>query len=124
MALTAMKLFTGTAATKTISQEVLVANTMSPNKRKLWISVTYTDDATGLQKSVTTRDHAAGALDTSTANWSATVWGMVTFVKRKFSVTTPTAIKQNTPIVVTLFGTLTSATANDIYFVDSDFGVN
>ena len=124
MALTAMKLFTGTAATKTISQEVLVANTMSPNKRNLWISVTYTDDATGLQKSLTTRDHAAGTLDASTANWSATVWGMVTFVKRKLSVTTPTAIKQNTPIVVTLFGTLTSETANDIYFVDSDFGVN
>ena len=97
---------------------------MSPNKRKLWISVTYTDDATGLQKSVTTRDHAGGALDTTTANWSATVWGMVSFVKRKLSVTTPTAIRQNTPIVVTLFGTLTSATANDIYFVDSDFGVN
>ena len=38
-------------------------------------------------------------------------------------VTTPTAIKQNTLLTVTLFGTVKSVTANDIYFVDPDFAV-
>lgn len=124
MVLTYTKLYTGTAAAKDISLEILVANTMAANKRNLWATISYTDDTTGLPKSISTRDHAAGSLDDSTANWSATVWGMVSFLKKKLAVTTPTAVKQNTPIIVTLFGTLASTTANDIYFVDPDFGVN
>ena len=67
---------------------------------------------------------AGGALDSSAANWSATVWGVVTLVKRKLEITTPTSIKQDTPITVTLWGYDKSATANDIYFVGPDFGVN
>ena len=124
MVLNSTKLYSGEAATKTVSLEILVADTMAANKRNLWATISYTDDTTGLPKCVTTRDHAAGSLTDSTANWSATVWGMVTLLKKKLSITTPTAIKQNTPIIVTLFGTLASATANDIYFVDPDFGVN
>lgn len=124
MQLITTKLYTGSAAAKTINQEILVANTMSPNKSNLWITVDYTDDATGLPKHISTQDFTAGALDTSTAAWTATVWGLVTLLKRKFEITTPTAIKPNTPITVTLQGTLKSVTANDIYFVDPDFGVN
>jgi hypothetical protein len=123
MALTSVKMFTGAAAVKTITQEVLVADTMAPNKGTLWITVEYTDNATGVAMHATTRDWAGTALDASTAGWSATVWGAVSFNKRKLELATPTAIKPNTPVTVTLWGLVASASANDIYFVDPDFGV-
>jgi hypothetical protein len=123
MALTSAKMFTGAAEPKLITQEVLVADTMAPHKGSLWITVEYQDAATGEAKHVNTRDWASAALDASTADWSASVWGAVTFVKRKLSVTTPTAVKPNTPIYLTLWGTVLSASANDILFVDPDFGV-
>lgn len=124
MALTSVKMFTGAAAIKTITQELLVADTMMPNKGTLWITVEYTDNATGAAMHASTRDWTGAALDASTANWSAVVWGAVSFNRRKLELSTPTAIKPNTPITVTLWGLVASASANDIYFVDPDFGVN
>lgn len=125
MRLTTTKFFTGAAATKTITQEVLIADSISTaNKGSLWLTVEYVDDTTGLTKHLTTRDYAGGALASSTAGWSATTWGMINLLKRKLEVTTPTSVKQNTPIVVTLWGLVKSVTANDIMFVDPDFGVN
>lgn len=124
MMLQSMKFFTDTAAAKTITQELLVANTIAPNAWNLWLDVEYIDDSTGLSKHLTTRDISGGALAASTANWSATVWGAITLLKKKLSVTTPTSVKQNTPITVTIWSTLASASANDIYFIDPDFGVN
>lgn len=124
MMLTTVKLFTDTAAIKTISQEVLVANSMSPTKKSMWLTVEYTDATTGLSKHLSTRDYTGAALDTSTAGWTAAVWGLVTLIKKKLSVTTPTTVKQNTPIIVILWGVDASTTDNDIYFVDPDFGVN
>lgn len=123
MHLTSVKMFTGASAAKTITQEVLVADTMASNAWNLWVTVEYQDATTGAMKHVSSRDVSAGALAASTANWSATVWGAVTFNKRKLSIATPTAVKQDTPIVVTLWGTLAAASANDIFFVDPDFGV-
>lgn len=124
MMLQSAKLYTGSAAIKTITQELLVANTMSPNAGNLWITVEYTDNATGLVKHLSTLDIAASALASSSANWSAAVWGAITLLKRKLEIATPTSVKQNTMIIVTLWGTLASASANDIYFVDPDFAVN
>ena len=124
MRLVSSNLFTDTAAAKTITLETLIATTMSPTKKSMWMTVEYIDNATGLPKHLNTRDFSDSALDASTANWSATTWGMVAFNKRKFSVTTPTAIKPGTLITVTLFGTVKSATENDILFVDPFFGVN
>lgn len=118
------KLYTGDPAVKTITQELLVANTMAPTKRSLWLVVNYIDDSTGATKTITSQDFAGGALATSTANWSATVWGLVTFDKRKIAVTTPTAVKKDTMIEVVLMGYDKSATANDIYMMDPDFGIN
>ncbi len=115
------KMYTGTAGVKTISQEVLVANTMSPTKSSMWMVVNYTDE-NGIPRSENTRDF--GALDSSTANWSATVWGMIGLNKVKFSLTTDYAIKKDSIITVTLFGYQKSASVNDILFVDPDFGVN
>lgn len=124
MRLTTTKLYVDSAASRTVSQEILVADTMAPNKKTLWITVEYIDNATGLPKHLSSRDFSGAALDTSTANWSATVWGMVALEKRKFEIETPTAIKPNTLITVSLCGIVKSTTANDIYFVDPDFGVN
>lgn len=124
MRMSSVKLFSGSAATKTITQEMLVADTMAPTTANVWMTVEYTDATTGLPKHVSTREFPGAALTASTAPWSATTWGMVNFVKRKLEITTPTSIKQDTPIIVTLWGMVKSATANDIYFVDPDFGVN
>ncbi len=123
MKLTCAKIFTDSAATKTITQEILVATTMPASKQSVWMTVEYLDNATGQPKHLDTRDFTAPALDTSTANWSATTWGMVNFNKRKLSVVTPTAVKPDTLIVVTLFGVVKSVTADDILFVDPDFSV-
>lgn len=58
-------------------------------------------------------DYLAGALDVSTANWTATTYGAASLLKRKLSVVTPTAIKPNTPITVVLWSTLKAASTTD-----------
>ena len=125
MLLRSAKTYSGTAAALTITQEVLVSTdfTTQPNKKTLWIEVDYTDDSTGLKKTISSFDSSASGLDSSTAGWSATTWGAVSFNKRKLSVTTPTSVKQDTPITVTLVSIQAAPSANAIYFVDQDFGV-
>ncbi len=123
MRLLMAKLFTDTEGTKTITLEFLVATTFALTKKTAWMTVDYLDATTGLPKHMDTRNFDDSALDASTAGWSATTWGMVGFNKRKMSITTPTAIKQNTLVTVTLFGVKASTTADDILFVDPDFAV-
>jgi hypothetical protein len=117
------KVYQSAAAIKTITQEFLVANTMSPTDATVWMEVTYVDDATGFPKTVSSRNTLASPapLAISTATWlpSAT-WGSITFNKNKVSVTTPTAIKQDTTVVVTLNIGVKSASSLDILFVDPD----
>lgn len=119
------QLYTGSAATKTITLELLIANSFSGsfNARNAYFDVTYIDDTTGLPVHYSTRDMAAGALTTSTAAWSATTYGAITLVKRSIAFTTPTTIKQDTPIIVTYRQTLVSGSANDILFVDPAFAL-
>lgn len=121
------KMYTGASGAKTVSLEMLIADTMLASgaevatKSSLWMTVSYTDSS-GIPRSENTRGF--GSLDASTAPWSATVWGMISLVKKKLSVTTQYAIKQDSVITVTLFGYAKSASVNDILFVDPDFGVN
>lgn len=121
------KMYTGATGVKTVSLEVLIADTMLAagseiaTKSSLWMTVSYTDSS-GIPRSENTRGF--GNLDASTAPWSATVWGMISLVKKKLSVTTQYAIKQDSVITVTLFGYAKSASVDDILFVDPDFGVN
>lgn len=117
------KVFTDVAGIKTITQEFLVANTFTPTKRTAWITVEYTDNATGAPRHMSTRDIDGAALDTSTAPWSAVTWGMIAFNKHKIQATTPTAVKQDTMITVTFWHSLPSATSADVLFVDPDFSV-
>lgn len=121
MQLPSVKLFTGDPAVKTLTLEMLVADTLTPTKDKVWGVLTYTDDATGALKSISSRDF--GTLVSSSAGWTFDAWGTVNFQKYKIALTTPTAVKKDTLIIFTLFGTMASATADDILFVDPDFGI-
>ena len=121
--LPAAKIYTDSAATKTIALEFLVASTMAPTKRHAWITVEYTDNSTGLPKHVSTFDPSGGALDTSTADWSSSTWGMITLNKKKCSITTPTSVKQDTTIFVTFWFAMTSSGDQDILFLDHDFSI-
>lgn len=116
------KFYTETAAAKAITLEALLATTITgADKSTLWIDVQYTDDTTGLPVCLSTRVLAGGALEVSTAGWSATSYGAIFFNKKKFSLTTPSSIKKDTMIYVWLRGYVKSNTANDIMFVCPDF---
>ena len=121
--------FTDTAGTREITVNLLIATTLTNvSKQSVWITIDYTDNATGLKKSINTRDYLAGALDVSTANWTATTYGATSLLKRKLSAVTPTAIKPNTPITVALWSTVKAASTadelGDIMFLDPEFSVN
>ena len=121
--------FTDTAGTREITVNLLIATTLTNvNKQTVWMTIDYTDNATGLKKSLNTRDYLAGALDVSTANWTATTYGAASLLKRKLSVVTPTAIKPNTPITVVLWSTVKAASTTDelgdIMFLCPEFSVN
>lgn len=119
------KLYTDSAGTKTITGRVLVADTITTaNKESLWLEINYIDNATGLPTSCTTRDFSAAALATDTAAWSATTYGAINLLKRKLEVTTPTAVKPDTPITVLLCGKVKSASALDIMFFDPAVSVS
>ncbi len=119
------KEYTAPAATATITAEVLLADTIATaTKGSMWLEITYIDDSTGLPASITTRNFSAGALDSSSASWSATTYGAINLLKKKMSITTPTSIKQNTMVVVTLCGTWKSASALDIMFFCPDVGLS
>lgn len=112
-----------TAAIKTVTLELLIATTYPAlNKSNLFIDVIYVDSTTGLPVYISSRTDNGGSLDTSTVTWSIDppTWGEVSFNKRKISVTTPTAIKQNTSVIVNLGCTVKSATMLDIMFVCPD----
>ncbi len=120
MRLTASKLYQATAAAKTVTLEVLIADTMTYDKGSLWMDVSYVDNSTGNRVVSSTLVVSGGSLDTSTASWSAATWGAVNLLKRKLALTTPTSIKQDTMVICTLRGTVTSASSNDILFACPD----
>lgn len=117
-----MKIWTADPKVVTITQELLVSNTLpSATKQNTWITVEYTDNATGLPRSVSSIDYSNTVLDTSTAPWSATTWGIVSLLKRRIQIVTPTAVKKDSPIIVTFNCGLPAVNADDILFLDPDF---
>ena len=119
--LTLSKLYQQAAATKTLTLELQITTGFSaPNKSTLWFEVSYIDDSTGLRTTATTEVASGGALDSLAASWSAATWGAINLTKYKLSLTTPTAIKQDTIVLVNLRGTAASASANDVIFVCPD----
>ena len=122
------KLYNQADAVKTITAELLIKDTAafsSPQKNEWWIEVTYTN-SNGSIKTVSSK--ANGALDTSQAVWSSTSYGPNSYSKYKMSVTTPTAIKQNTLVRVAMYSTKPAINPpdgldGDFYFVDPDVSI-
>lgn len=122
MALKLAQYYTGSAEAKTITVNMLIADTMTHDKSTLWLDLSYIDNTTGVSKALTSRLES-GSLDTSTAGWSSTTYGPVTLLKRKIELETPTAVKPGTMITAVLRSTVKSATTSDILFVDPYIGV-
>lgn len=112
--------FLASAATATLTLNLLVSTTFTgANKSNVWAVFSYVDNATGAVKVMSTQDNAAGALDSSTASWSAATYGAVSFDKRKLAVTTSTAIKKDSIVRVMLFWGATMVTSGqDIAIID------
>lgn len=93
------KMYKSAAAAKTITLEALVGTQFGEIlKNTCWVEFVYVDATTGNTVTLSTYDPAAGALTASTAAWSQTTYGAVSFNKIKFSATTPTSIKQDTVV--------------------------
>ena len=122
--LTFAKLYTGDSAQADIALEMLVADTITAaNRDSVSVTVSYVDAATSSRQSVSSRDYLAGSLASSTAEWSATSYGPVIFAKNKIALQTPSSIKTDTLVIVTLSIEFKSASANDLMVVCPDFSV-
>lgn len=87
----------------TLSLELLVSTTFAElNKENCYITVSYVDATTSDEKIAVSRVLGGGALDSSTASWTFTSYGAVSFDKKKITVQTPTSVKQNSVIEVCL----------------------
>ncbi len=119
-----VKYVTSSTATKTITANVLVSDTYTAiSKANMWAEVSYVDDTTGNVLSVTTRDFDGGALDSNTASWTSTSYGALSLAsgKKQLSVTTPTTVRTNTTVSVTVFCASTPVGVNDLFFLCPDF---
>jgi len=118
------KSYSGTSAALVLELELLVSTVATPDKSTCWIDISYVDAATSAAMSVSTKSYAPDALTASgVTDWSAEEWGIIAFTKAKMSVTTPTTVKQNTIVTMTLSMTCGNVNANAVYFVDPDFTV-
>lgn len=129
---TISKLFTqDSATTKTLTLELLVSNSLlgACNKSTVWMDVSYVKRSDSLRVEETTEvfSGAGGSLDTSTADWLPNIGGVVTYGatglnKRKLTLTTANAIKQDTLVMVTFRSTVaaTAGSSTDIFFVCPD----
>lgn len=116
------KLFTQAAASKTLTVSFLWPSGMSdPTKNKVYIVAGYTDNATGNKVYLSSKTAAADSITSSTASWSATTYGAVSFTRYELTLATTSAIKQDTEISLSFLAGVRSGTSNDIIFVDPDF---
>ena len=116
-----IQLFTQENAAKTLTCNFLFADSfIQVDTNNTWIDVQYTDAATGQVKSITSRTREKNVVADSAASWSATTYGPVNLLKRHIQVTTPTAIKKDTVVIVTFRTCAKAATENDIMFLCPD----
>ena len=102
------KVWTQDSAQKKITLEILwpTAATSSfapPTKDNVWITVQYTDDATGNQVFQSGRLFDGSTLATSSSDWSATTYGATSFDKYKLELTTAGSVRKDTEVLVNLF---------------------
>ena len=116
-----IQLFTQEAAAKTLTCNFLFADSfVQVDTNNTWIDVQYTDAATGQMKSITSRTRERNVVADSAASWNATTYGPVNLLKRHIQVTTPTAIKKDTVVIVTFRTCAKALTENDIMFLCPD----
>lgn len=117
-----VKAYYGAEVALDISLELLVHTGWTGVTRgNVWLDLTYTDATTGLPRMVSTQVMESQAdLDSSTAAWSSTSWGAVGLVKRKLAVTTPTAVRTDTPIVAAVRWGAPRVAANNYAFICPD----
>jgi len=127
--------YSGTSKTLTITKEICIKNTLgntgaydNPTNKQWYINVKYTDATTGSLKTV--RSLMDGSLlTTSTATWVPEVagqvsYGAINYDKYKLSVVTPTSVKANSVISLTLYSTPQAISATeDYYFIDPQIGI-
>lgn len=119
---TMSKLYTEAAAQKTVTVEMLINQNFGAIQGDEWfMDIVYVEEATGITRAVTTRGSVAVA--TSTAGWSATVYGSENYGRYKLSLLTPSAVRQNTDVSVRVWSTKAPQVSAEtcFYFVDPDF---
>lgn len=116
-----LKLYTGTSAVKTLTVNFLQKDSYVTKDNMMWATFTYTgsDDVTYCESTLGNGADVAN----STAGWSAVIYGVNTYEKKKLELTTAHAIKQNTEIKVKVFIGLVAATSEDFFFVDPELGI-
>ena len=86
---------------RSITVNFLLESTLSWTKADVSVLLNYID-ADGTARSIDTWDYAGGALDTSTAAWTATTWNGQTWLKRAITITTPDDVLAGSEIAVYL----------------------
>lgn len=115
------KIHTGDAAALDLNLELLVSDSFAGvNSKTVWISGSYINSS-GVPEYFTTHDLSEAALTTSTAGWSATTYWVLTLLKRKITITTPSAVKKDTMVMLRLNWEARSASDHDVFFVNPDF---
>lgn len=120
------KVFTDTAGARGVELELLIATSfVEANAGNVWMSVTYTEDSTGLQKYVSTYTPSSDALTVSDAAWypDPPTYGSTAYNKKVLSIETPTAIRPDTLIHVVLFVGVPATSASRSMIVCPDFAV-
>ncbi len=113
----ASKVYQGVAGALEVSLNLQISDTHagSVNTSNLWIEVSYTDNSTGQQRTVSSRTAAEGSLATGPA-WSSASYGSISLLPRSISGTTPTAVAQDSLILVRLCSTTPASEASDLIF--------
>lgn len=123
------KWYTGTAATKTVTVELLISNTYAnPKQNEWWIGLNYVKDSDGTVASMSSFEKPSTGgytnLASSSAGWSTTTYGATSYTKYKIALTTASAIKQYSMIDVKLYSSRVAPSATDFYFVDPEITIS
>jgi hypothetical protein len=111
---------------RTLTVQLAIEQSLSPNARDISMVVVYEDTA-GVRRVVDSYDTDGAALATSTATWSSESGGQVTLFpgptlhnKREISLTTPTAIKTGTEIGIFVRFNFSVSNTTQTIFVDPE----
>ena len=116
-------MFSEDAKTVEVTVEALISTEFSNLSSSLfWIDVIYTDDTSGLPVCVSSRG-TSEALAVSSAPWSFSSYGPISLLKRKLSVTTPTAVKKDSVLIVSTYCAAKSPNINGVLFVCPEPGI-